>query len=136
MAIKPHVLRKIAASQLEEMFPGQAREAREELITSVVRQWTTYDGNAGIFTVPVHYYLTAKFQDGLGHAGTEVVRGTLREHLVSWGVVESDLSRIAWDLSVAQMATLLTRDGVTVIVHSDPRDHTFRFEQVQDVEDK
>lgn len=135
MSIKPHILRAIANAELEKIFPGQAREPRGELITSVVRQWTTYGGNAGVFTVAIHHYFTVLERDGKVLAGTEVLPGTLRQHLAKWGVVERDLPRIAWDLSVAQMALLVNDEGVTVRVTSDPRDHTFRFEEVPDADD-
>lgn len=132
MAIKPHILRAIAEAELEKIFPGQARAAREELVTSVVRQWTTYDGNAGVFLLSVHYYLTVQQRGGQVLAGTEVLPGTLKQHLAPWGVVERDLPGIVHDLSVAQNATFVNTDGLTVRVHSDPRDHTFRFEEVPD----
>lgn len=135
MSIKPHVLRAVATHELEKMFPGQADGPREELVTAVVRQWTTYDGNAGVFTVPIHYYLTVRHQAGSVIAGTEVVPGTLRRDLATWGVVERDLPRITWDLSVAQSAVLVNDEGLTVRVMSDPRDHSFRFEEVRDADE-
>lgn len=135
MSIKPHILRSIANAELEKIFPGQARDPREELVTSVVRQWTTYDGNAGIFTIPIHYYLTVQQRTGKVLAGTEVMPGTLKQILAKWGVVERDLPRVVWDLSIAQMALLVNNEGITVRVTSDPRDHTFRFEEVRDADD-
>ena len=135
MSIQPHVLRAIAIAEIEKIFPGQAREPREELVTSVVRQWTAYDGNAGVFTIAIHYYLTVRHRDGQVLAGTEVLPGTLKQHLATWGVVERDLPRVAWDLSVAQMALLVNNEGITVRVTSDPRDHTFRFEELPDADD-
>lgn len=135
MSIKPHLLRAIANAELEKIFPGQAREPREELVTSVVRQWTTSAGRAGVFTVAVHHYLTVLETGGRVLAGTEVLPGTLKQHLAKWGVVERDLPRIAWDLSVAQTALLVNNEGITVCVTSDSRDHTFRFEEVPDEAD-
>jgi hypothetical protein len=43
--------------------------------------------------------------------------------------------RIAGDLSVAQTALFVNDEGVTVRVTSDPRDHTFRFEEVPDADE-
>lgn len=135
MSIPSSVLRTIANAELDKIFPGQAREPREVLATSVVRQWTTYGGNAGIFTVPVHYYLTVSQLGGQIVTRTEVLPGTLGQNLATWGVVARDLPRVTWDLSVAQMALLVSDEGVTVRVTSDPRDHTFRFEEVPDADD-
>lgn len=81
--IKPHVLRAVANDQLDRIFPGQAPAAREELVTAVMRQWTTHDGNAGVFTLVAHYWLTVLLKDGKVHAGTEVVPDQLKEHLAT-----------------------------------------------------
>lgn len=132
MPIKPHILRAIAHAELEKVFPGQASAAREELVTSVVRQWTTYGGNAGVFTLHVHYYLTVEQIGTQVRAGTEVLPGLLKQHLAPWGVVDRDLPGIVHELSVTQSATFVNLDGLTVRVTSDPRDHTFRFEEVPD----
>lgn len=53
LAIRPHILRAVAHAELDKFFPSQAPAAREELVTSVVRQWTTYGGNAGVFTLHI-----------------------------------------------------------------------------------
>ncbi len=67
--IKPPVLRTIAHSELDKILPGQATDIHETLVTSVVRQWTTYDGKAGILTLAVHYWLSVE------HKGSKVVVG-------------------------------------------------------------
>jgi len=135
MPIRPHVLRTIAHAELEKIFPGQARDVREELVTSLVRQWTTYEGRAGLFTVPVHYWLSVVEVEGSVHAGTEVLPGTLKQHLGSWGILDRDLPHVVHELSVAQSATFINGEGLTVRVQADPRDHTFRFEEVSDEEE-
>jgi hypothetical protein len=135
MAIKNHTLRLIAAAELGKIFPGMAPGPREELITSIVRQWLTCDRRAGVFTLAVHYWLHLVERDGQVLAGVEVVPGSLPGLLGPWLVVERDLPRIAWELSVAQSATFVNAEGVTVRVRADAREHGFGVEEVPDGEE-
>jgi hypothetical protein len=132
MAIKNRTLRLIATTELDKIFPGMAPEPREELITSVVRQWLTCDRHAGVFTIPVHYWLHLVERDEQVLAGVEVVPGSLPVLLGPWLVVERDLPRIVWELSVAQNATFVNAEGVTVRVRADAREHGFGVEEVQE----
>src|SRR5262249_18388871 len=132
MAIKNHIMRLIAAAELDKTFPGMAHGPREELITSVVRQWLTCDRHAGVFTIPVHYWLHLVERGDQVLAGVEVVPGSLPRLLGPWPVVGRDLPRIVWELSVAQSATFVNAEGVTVRVRADAKEHGFGVEEVQD----
>lgn len=57
MRVQSDVLRQIAGSELEKLYPASEPRARNDLITSVVRQWQTCAGHAGVFTVAVTYWL-------------------------------------------------------------------------------
>jgi hypothetical protein len=50
MDIKPHVLGNIAHVELDRILSGQAADIHESLVTSIVRQWMTYEGEAGVST--------------------------------------------------------------------------------------
>jgi hypothetical protein len=132
MAIKSHILRSIAESELDKVFPGLAPGPRQELVTSVVRQWLTCDGHAGVFTVAVHYWLHLVERDGHVLAGREVVPSSLPGLLRPWLVDELDLPRIAWELSVAQNATFGNADGRKILVRADAKQHGFSVEEVLD----
>ena len=45
-------LRKIAEGELSKQFLGLGPAVRDELATSLVRQWLGNDGHAGIVTPP------------------------------------------------------------------------------------
>lgn len=77
--INPHVLLAIAYDLLDRIFPGQIPVAREELVTSDMRQRVTHGG----------------------HAGVELVPAELRRLLATRGIAERDMPRVLWDLSVA-----------------------------------
>ena len=44
------------AKELEKVIPFLDATAREELVTSIVRQWVTCEGHAGVFTEFVNYW--------------------------------------------------------------------------------
>ena len=43
-------LRRIAEAELSKQFLGLSAAVRDQLATSLVRQWVTYDGHAGVVT--------------------------------------------------------------------------------------
>jgi hypothetical protein len=132
MPAKSHVLRAIAASSLDKAIPRLASDAREELTTSIIRQWLTYDGHAGVFTLPIHYWFHLEQEDGEVRVGTEVVPGSLVKLLTPWRVLDDDLPEILWQLSVAQNATFVNADGLTVRVRADAKEHGFGVQEVVD----
>lgn len=110
-------------------------ESREELTTSIVRQWLTFHGHAGVFTEPVHYWLHLAENAGKVEVGTEVVPGSIAKLLGPWLVVERDLPGILWQLSVTQNATFVNSEGVSVRVRADAKEHGFRVEEIIDEEE-
>ena len=56
----------------------------------------------------------------------------MRQTLAPWLVLESDLPRVIHELTLAQSATFVNAEGVTVRVSADPKEHSFRFEEVKD----
>lgn len=134
MAIKSPMLRHIAGAEIDKLFPGIGPDAREEYVTSVVRQWVTNGYKAGVFTAAVNYWLHVVQQDGKIDAGLEVCPSNVRQTLGPWKALERDLPGIVHQLTLAQSATFINADGVTVRVTADPVEHSFRFEEVPDEE--
>lgn len=130
MTIDPRVLRAVARDQLARLLPQQSPAAREELATSVVRQWATGGGCAGVFTPEAHYWLRVVQVDGRVAAAAEELPGTLGRHLAGWRAVDHDVPRILLDLSVAQHARFASADGLTVRVRVDAKERTFHFDEV------
>lgn len=130
--IKPQVLRNIAHVELDRILPGQATDIHEALVTSIVRQWMTYEGKAGVLTLAVHYWLSVEHKGTQVVLGSGVVPATLPRHLASWKVLDRDLQRIVLDLNLSQTSTFINLDGLTVQVRMDPRDRHFEFTEVPD----
>lgn len=134
MDIKPQILRAIAHPELDKILPGQAADIHEALVTSIVRQWMTYEGKAGILTQAVHYWLSVEHRGKQVVVGSGVVPATLPRHLATWKVLERDVQRIILDLNLSQTATFINLDGLTVQVRMDPRDRHFEFAEIPDIE--
>ncbi len=132
MAIASLTLRYIAGCEIDKILPGLSTQAREEYITSIVRQWRTNEYHAGVFTVAVNYWLNLVELDGKVHAGREVCPSDLSAHLGRWLVVERDLPGIVHQLTIAQSVTFVNAEGVTVRVSAEPKEHIFRYEEVKD----
>ncbi|QJW94356.1 hypothetical protein [Frigoriglobus tundricola] len=48
---------RIAGAELDKLLPGTPSRARNHLVTSVVRQWITSAGHAGVFTADTTFWL-------------------------------------------------------------------------------
>ena len=132
MAIKSSTLRHIAGCEIDKLLPGLGTDTREEYVTSVVRQWLTNDRHAGIFTAAVNYWLNLVEEGGRVLVGREVCPSNLLHTLGPWKVIEEDFPQIVHELTLAQSATFVNADGVTVMVRVDPKQHAFAFEEVKD----
>ena len=132
MAVKSPVMRHIARCEIAKLFPGIAPEVLEQYATSVVRQWVTNTLRAGVFTIAVNYWLHLVEQNESVLSGLEVCPSNMRQLLAPWHALERDLPDIAQQLTLAQSATFVNAEGVTVRVTADPKEHSFRFEEVND----
>lgn len=135
MAVKSPVMRQIARSEIAKLFPGITADVLEGYVTSVVRQWVTNDLRAGVFTVAVNYWLHLVEDRGRVLCGLEVCPSNMRQLLGPWLALERDLPDIIHQLTLAQNATFVNAEGVTVRVTADPKAHAFRFEEVKDEDD-
>jgi hypothetical protein len=132
MAIKSTTMRHIALVEITKLFPGVGAEALEEYVTSVVRQWVTNDLRAGVFTLAVNYWLHLVEQGGNVIAELGVCPSNMRQCLGPWLALERDMPDIVRQLTLSQSATFVNAEGVTVRITADPKERSFRFEEVED----
>ena len=126
------LMRRIAAAELDKIFPHMAREPREQLTTSIIRQWLTYGGHAGVFTLASHYYLHLEDHGEYVHVGLELVPASIPQLLAPWGVEHDELPDIVWELNVKQSATFVNTQGRTIRVRANALEHGFGVEEVSD----
>lgn len=132
--IDSRLMRHIARTEVGKILPGISPDALEEYVTSIVRQWVTNDLRAGLFTVAVNYWLHLVERNGQVLAGLEVCPSNMRQTLAPWLALEQDLPDVVRQLTVAQHATFVNAEGVTVRVTADPKEHVFQIAEVEDEE--
>ena len=132
MAINSAVMRNIAGCEIDKLFPGLAEGPRTELVTSVIRQWLTNEGWAGLFTIAVNYWLNLIERNGKALAGVMVHPSEIRRRLKTWLVDEADLPGIVHQLSLSQSATFVNAANQSVRVSTNPKEHSISFDELKD----
>ncbi len=124
--ISPRELRRLAEVLLEEIDgDGEFPEAeRADLVTSLVRQWLTYDGHATLFLGEEQVYLVLG-RTPLGRpcvvpepAGHAWVRQLTRD----WKVHPDDLSEVLDQLNRGQSAEVVNADDVPLRLWVNPEE--------------
>ncbi len=116
-----NALRKVAEYELDQCFHDLDPLIRDELATSIVRQWIGNDGNAVIVTREFHFWFRmTKLEDGQ----TQVVRDrdpqTFVDHLRKSRVIEAQIPGLLHELSVCQSVQCLTDYGQKLRLRVDP----------------
>lgn len=121
MPARGAVLRRVAEHELEAVYPGLPPDRREELVTSVVRQWLTHDGHAGILGFYMNHWLTLDRAGGRLGVVREKVAGSLWVFLGPWHIGEDQLPDILRALNLGQTAVFTNKRGVRLRVRVEPR---------------
>jgi hypothetical protein len=130
----PSTLRNIAEHQLDQCFHDLSPVTRNELATSLIRQWIGHDGNAVIVTRDFHFWFRVKeLEDGR----TQVVRDrrpqTFVDHMRKSRVIESEIPRLLHELAVRQSVECQTDYGQKSRLRVEPgRKTAFFIELVLD----
>jgi hypothetical protein len=128
--IRQYPLRKIAESELARHFGHLDAAVRDQLATSLVRQWLTNDGHAGFVTLTHQYWfrlvatgdsLEVGFSEAEGDWGMVLSR--------DWHVEEEDVPGLLHQLNLCQSALYRTADGRTIRLRIEPRERTVRCEE-------
>lgn len=119
-------LRRLA----EELFQRIAGDdefpesERADFVTSLVRQWITYDGNATLFLGERQVYLVLG-QTPLGHpcvVPEPGLYGWMRELTQDWKVSPDDLPDIIDQLNLGQSAETVNGDGIPLRLWVNPKE--------------
>jgi hypothetical protein len=132
MAIKSDVLRRIATAELDQLFPGLKQQARDEFATSVVRQWLTYDNNAGVLTRPLNHWLTLTQQGQRLVAGVETCPGSINAFIAPWKIPTDRVPEILHQLTLTQNAVFENEDGERLRLRVNPKERTLQIEPAPD----
>ena len=128
--VKHYPLRKLAETELAKCFKGLDDALLNDLATSLVRQWLTYDGHAGLVTsthqcwfrlVPTGDSLDVVVSQAEGHWGRTLSR--------DWHVGEEEIPGLLHQLNLCQSASWRTTDGRTIRLGIDPKERTVRCQK-------
>jgi hypothetical protein len=126
IAADSRALRQLAEELLEEIAEdeGIPEAEREDLATSLVRQWVSYDGNATLFLGGRQVYLVLG-QTPLGRpcvVPLAAPEGWLKELSREWKVLLYDLPEALDHLNRGQSAEVVNADGVPLRLWVNPRE--------------
>ena len=126
IAADSRALRHLAEELLEEIAEAEGiSEAEwEDLATSLVRQWVSYDGNATLFLGGSQVYLVLG-QTPLGKpcvVPLAAPEGWLKQLSREWKVRPDDLPEVLDQLNRAQSAEVVNGDGVPLRLWVNPRE--------------
>lgn len=119
----PRIIRQMVEQFLTQMAPYLLDEEREELVTSVVRQFATYDGHAVVFgngcPIYLHLAVTPLGKPSLGHEAPGL--SWVRELVEDWRVDPEELPDIFQQLNRGQSADVVSLDGLPLRLWTNPR---------------
>ncbi|MBI3467474.1 MAG: hypothetical protein HY000_31075, partial [Planctomycetes bacterium] len=122
------VLRQLAEDLLDKVAEDQGISAdeREDGVTSLVRQWMTYDGNATVFIGDQQVYLTlGKTPLGRPCIVPEPAFATWTKQLtLDWGIDPDDLEDVFDQLNRGQSAEVINSDGVPLRLWVNPKERS------------
>ncbi len=130
-------LRRLA-EELIQRIAGDAElpdDEREGFVTSLVRQWITYDGNAVVFVGEQPVYLVL----GKTPLGKPLVipepglPGGMKRLARDWKVNSDDLPEVIDQLNRGQSAEVINGDGIPLRFWVNPKERSLGVEQLVEV---
>lgn len=121
------LLRDLAESLLRQVSEDEIPDAeRADLVTSLVRQWITYDGHATLFVDDdqVYFHLS---QTPLGKPSIVPepgLAGWMAQLVREWKVDEDDLPDLIEQLNRAQSAEVTGGDGIPLRLWVNPKERS------------
>jgi hypothetical protein len=129
-------LRSIADQEIEQIVAqlGLPDADRGDWVTSVVRQWLTYDGSAYLFPDEDHQGVLFLRRTPLGQFHVEVVAakaGFIKEACRDWQIDPDQIPEIVEQINRGQSAEVENRDGEAVRFWVDPKANRHGVEPVE-----
>jgi hypothetical protein len=120
-------LRRLAAEFLDQVADeiDLLESERESLVTSLVRQWITYEGNASLI-LDGHEFSAVVSYSPLGKTKVSISRGVnwLRRLREDWNLDEETASDAIDQLNHGQSAEVTSSDGLPLRMWINPREQT------------
>jgi hypothetical protein len=132
---KPNVLRKIAEQQLDGCFNGLAGATRNELATSIVRQWLTYEGAAVLLNLEQNFWFRlTRLENGMTQVVRDIQPSSFSEQIRRSGAAAAEIPGLLHELTLCQNARCRAENGAALQMRVDPATAEFTIEFVPDAE--
>jgi len=131
-SIKHTALRNVAEAELDSRLGDLDSRLKQELATSLVRQWLTNDGHAGLVTQSNHYWFRMIRTDGGFEVGFDAQPPRFIDQLRGADVAEEQIPGLLHELSLCQSAQCQTQDGKSIRLRMIARERTLLIEPVAD----
>jgi hypothetical protein len=130
--IKRYPHRKVAESVLNEHFGDLDVGVRNELATSLVRQWLTNEGYAGIVTTTHRHWIRLVPKDD---GGVQVKVGKVAGSWASvlsrdWHLDEAKIPEFLHQLNLCQAVQCRNKDGRTISLRIEPKARAVRCQEL------
>ncbi len=135
--VKRYPLRKIAENELTRCFDDLDSAVTNDLAISLVRQWLTNDGYAGLVT-PTHecwFHMVPKEVSSVD-VGLRKKKQNWSRHLTRrWQVDEEEIPELLHRLNLCQSVLCRTTDGRTIRLWMEPKEEIVRCEEYEGEEE-
>jgi hypothetical protein len=135
-SVKQNALRNMAEQDLKARFGDLQPLVKQEMATSLVRQWITLDGYAGLVTQTHNFWYHMIRTDSGGYeVGCEQQASYLLNELRACNVREEEFPALLHDLCLCQSAVCQTADGRGILLCIIPKEKIVKIEPVASEEE-
>jgi hypothetical protein len=131
---RQNALRNVAEAELDRRLGELDLRLREELATSLVRQWITCDGHAGLVTPSGHFWFRMIRTDGGVEVGFDAQPPRFVDSLREWKVPEDEIPDLLHQLNLRQRASCQSQEGNHLRLRMVPNERTLLVQPVPEEE--
>jgi hypothetical protein len=133
-SIRQNALRNVAEAELDRRLGELDSQQKGELATSLVRQWITYDGHAGLVTPSGHFWFDMIRTDGGFEVGFDAQPPRFMDRLREWKVQEDEIPELLHQLNLRQRASCQSQENRPLRLRMLPKERTLLVEPVAEEE--
>jgi hypothetical protein len=109
---RQNAMRNVAEAEIDRRLGKMHPRHRQELATSLVRQWITNDGYGGILTPSAYlWFHMVRPETGGFDVGFEAQAPRFLDRLREWQVPEESVPELLHQLNIRQNASCVSQDG-------------------------
>jgi hypothetical protein len=131
---RQNALRNVAEAELDQHLGQLDSRLRQQLATSLVRQWITSDGHAGLVTVSAHYWFRMIRTDTGIEVGFDAQPPRFLDRLHDWKVADDDIPELLHQLNLCQEVLCRSEEGRQLRLRVLAKDRTLLVQPVAEEE--